>query len=131
MRIRFAGIAGALVSFLALVAMASAEQAPNQLSPKDQAGWKLLFDGKTTKGWRSFKKEKFPAEGWVVEEGWLHWLNGEKVLEYECGSPEVKEAVAQSKFKNVADFGSKIQGHILLQDHHSEVWFRNLKIREL
>ena len=59
-----------------------------------------------------------------------HWLNGEKVLEYECGSPEVKEAVAKSKFKNVADFGNKIQGHILLQDHHSQVWFRDLKIRQ-
>ncbi len=60
-----------------------------------------------------------------------HWLNGEKVLEYECGSEAVKAAVAQSKFKDTADFGNKIKGHILLQDHRSEVWFRNLKIRSL
>jgi hypothetical protein len=60
-----------------------------------------------------------------------HWLNGVKVLEYDCGSDLVKEAVAQSKFKNVADFGKRVRGHILLQDHHSQVWFRNIKIRDL
>src|SRR5438034_3044787 len=53
-----------------------------------------------------------------------HWLNGEKVLEYELGSPEVKAAVAKSKFKNAAGFGEKIKGHILLTDHHGETWFR-------
>ncbi len=60
-----------------------------------------------------------------------HWLNGANVLEYECGSEAVQAAVGASKFKTTAGFGSKIKGHILLQDHHSEVWFRNVKIREL
>jgi hypothetical protein len=60
-----------------------------------------------------------------------HWLNGEKVLEYELGSPEVKAAVAKSKFKNAAGFGEKIKGHIMLTDHHGETWYRNIKIREL
>ena len=47
--------------------------APNQLSEEElSAGWKLLFDGKTTQGWRSFKKPAFPATGWVAEDGWLH-----------------------------------------------------------
>jgi hypothetical protein len=205
------------------------------------AGWKLLFDGKTTQGWHTFKKELFPDKGWVVEDGWLHclgkgggskgggdiisdaefndfelqwewkqasggnsgvkyfilesrkealgheyqmidderepdakkaagkrvtasfydvfapttpptvkppgeinssrilvkgnhvehWLNGVKVLEYECGSEAVKAAVAASKFKTTAGFGDKVTGHLLLQDHNSEVWFRNLRIREL
>jgi hypothetical protein len=58
-----------------------------------------------------------------------HWLNGVKVLEYECGSDALKDAVAKSKFKNVKGFESVTKGHILLQDHHSEVWFRNIKIR--
>ena len=48
-----------------------------------------------------------------------------------ASSEAVKAGVAQSKFKDTADFGNKIKGHILLQDHHSEVWFRNLKIRGL
>ena len=60
-----------------------------------------------------------------------HWLNGEKVLEYECGSDDLKAAVAKSKFRNVAGFGNKIRGHILLTEHHDEAWFRNIKIREL
>jgi len=60
-----------------------------------------------------------------------HWLNGAKVLEYECGSDALKQAVAASKFKTTPGFGDKIKGHLLLQDHHSEVWFRNLKIRSL
>jgi hypothetical protein len=58
-----------------------------------------------------------------------HWLNGVKVLEYECGSDPVKAAVAESKFKNVPGFGNRVKAHLLLQDHHSQVWFRNIKIR--
>jgi len=60
-----------------------------------------------------------------------HWLNGVKVLEYECGSDAVKAAVAESKFKNISGFGERVKAHLLLQDHHSQVWFRNLKIRDL
>jgi hypothetical protein len=44
----------------------------NQLTPAEKAaGWRLLFDGKTTAGWRNFKKKTFPEKGWVVEEGVL------------------------------------------------------------
>lgn len=60
-----------------------------------------------------------------------HWLNGAKVLDYSCGSEALKAALQQSKFSKTRGFGDKIVGHILLQDHHSEVWFRNIKIREL
>jgi hypothetical protein len=60
-----------------------------------------------------------------------HWLNGEKVLEYELGSDAVKAAVAASKFKNAKGFGERAPGHILLTDHGDECWFRNLRIREL
>jgi hypothetical protein len=59
-----------------------------------------------------------------------HWLNGEKVLEYELGSAEVLAAVARSKFKDVPGFGSKMRGHILLTDHNDEACFRNIKLRE-
>jgi hypothetical protein len=208
----------------------------NQLSEEEKAGgWKLLFDGKTTRGWHSFKKRTFPQKGWEIQETWFHglgkgggdilsdgefeqfelewewklapggnsglkyfvlenraealgheyqmiddqrdpngkafgkhvtasfydvlkpavlpptkpageinksrivvqgnrvehWLNGVKVLDYSCSSEAVKVAVSESKFKNVGGFGSRVKGHILLQEHGKEVWFRNLKIREL
>lgn len=60
-----------------------------------------------------------------------HWLNGEKVLEYELGSPEVLAEVQKSKFKTVENFGTKFPAHFLLQDHGDEIWFRNIKVREL
>jgi len=60
-----------------------------------------------------------------------HWLNGTKVLEYECGSPETKKAVAASKFRDVPGFGDRAKGNILLQDHGAQVWFRNVKLRDL
>jgi len=42
----------------------------NTLTEQEKAaGWKLAFDGKTTTGWRGFKKDKFPDAGWVVREG--------------------------------------------------------------
>jgi hypothetical protein len=47
------------------------------------------------------------------------------------GSPDLKAAVANSKFNSTAFYGIKSRGHILLQDHGHEVWFRNLNIREL
>lgn len=60
-----------------------------------------------------------------------HWLNGEKVLEYECGGIEVMKQVPLTKFKKYPGFGEKVTGHILLTDHKDPCWYRNLKIREL
>lgn len=59
-----------------------------------------------------------------------HWLNGQKVLEYELGSQQVKDGVAKSKFRNVPHFGERVKGHILLTDHGDEATFRNIRIRD-
>jgi hypothetical protein len=231
--------AGLMVLAAPLLARGENGGAANQLTPEEKkAGWRLLFDGKSTAGWRGFKKPGFPADRWVVKDGALshipsgagdshgtgdivtvdrfsdfdlrfdwriapgansglkyfvteeregpiaheyqvlddarhpdakvgthrqsgafydvlppvadkplrpvgewnegrvlvkgnhveHWLNGRKVVEYELGSPAVKAAIAKSKFKDVAGFGTKFPGHILLQDHGDEVSFRNVKI---
>ena len=240
MTIRYFTLCAWIVAWMLASAAGLSAGPANQLTEEERAaGWKLLFDGKTTQGWRSFKKQSFPDQGWVVEDGWLHclgkggskgggdiitdaefddfelewewkiapagnngvkyfvietrdqalgheyqmiddehargvdqgnrkqltasfyavlaptnapvkpagevnrsrilvkgdrvehWLNGQKVLEYECGSEVVKAAVAASKFKNTAGFGNKVRGHILLTDHNDNCWFRNLKVREL
>ena len=227
------------ILFLAKALLAQGSPSPNQLTLDEQkAGWRLLFDGKTTSGWRGFKKADFPTDKWAARDGCLektatgtgdshgggdivtldtfsdfdlrfewriapggnsgvkyfvtegrdgpiaheyqvlddgrhpdarigphrqtaalydvlppardkplrpvgewnqsrilvkgshveHWLNGRRVLEYELGSPELKAAIARSKFKGVAGFGTRIKGHILLQDHGDEVCYRSVKI---
>ncbi len=224
-----------------------ADAPANVLTPVEKAaGWKLLFDGKTWNGWRGFRREKMPEEGWIIEGGAIkhlagggeqskqggdiitlgqydnfelqlewrispggnsgikylvdedmvksgysglgfemqvldderhpdaklgkagnrtasalydliapqnkvlhpvgewnqvrlivqgdhveHWLNGAKVVEFELGSSQLKALIAESKYKVNPGFGEVRKGHILLQDHGHEVWFRNIKLREL
>jgi hypothetical protein len=73
-----------------------------------------------------FNQSRIVIRGNHVE----HWLNGVKVVEAEFGSDAMNQALATSHFRN-SDWGKKPQGHIILQDHHSEVFFRNMKIRVL
>ena len=60
-----------------------------------------------------------------------HYLNEVRVLEYELDSPELRAAIAKSKFKDVARFGKLHKGHILIQDHGDRVWYRNIKIQPI
>jgi hypothetical protein len=82
-------------------------------------------------------KKVFPVGEWnharILSQGEhvTFWLNGEKTVEFERGSPEFRALVAASKYKNIPDFGEWADGHILLQEHGSAVSFRNVKIREL
>jgi hypothetical protein len=218
-------IAGVLLAVAAAATIASgAEQ--NTLTSAEQAdGWKLLFDGKTTTGWRGWKQATAP-DGWKAVDGALtrvakagdlitvekygsfdftfewriaqngnsgvffhvaeaqdlpstyttgpeyqlldndghpdakngpdrfaggnyalhapvngvpkpigphveHWLNGAKVVEYELWSADWKDRVSKSKFSTMPRYGLEKTGHIALQDHGSEVAFRNLKLKSL
>jgi len=219
----------------------------NTLTEKEKKdGWKLLWDGKTTSGWRSAKSNTFPEKGWEIKEGVIsvqastggestnggdiitnekygdfeleldymitegansgikyfvdpdlnkgagsaigceyqildddkhpdaklgvkgnrtnsglydlippvnvrfngvgawnrarivvignhveHWLNNQKVVEYERGTQEWRALVAYSKYKDWPNFGELKSGHILLQDHGNKVSFKNIKLRKL
>jgi hypothetical protein len=224
-----------LIATIALVfcTVLYSEPAYNTLTAKEKKlGWKLLFDGKKIEGWRSYKSNTFPKEGWVIKNKTLHkpagirpgdimtvdtyenfefawewklapkgnngvkyfiiperkatvgheyqmiddttvkdafssnasfylvvepskdkpnkpmgewnrsrivvkgnhvehWLNGAKVVEYECGSPEVMNQIPKTKFNKYPGFGEKVRGHILLTDHNDPSWYRNIKIREI
>jgi len=53
-----------------------AKVADNTLTEKEKKdGWVLLFDGKTTDGWRGYDMEAFPDTGWTIEDGALKCSN--------------------------------------------------------
>jgi len=60
-----------------------------------------------------------------------HWLNGEKVVEYDSASDDFKARVAASKFRDLPRFAKLPAGRIALQDHGDKVAYRNIKIRSL
>ncbi|PKL81481.1 MAG: DUF1080 domain-containing protein [Ignavibacteriae bacterium HGW-Ignavibacteriae-3] len=220
---------------------------PNSLTDREKKdGWKLLWDGKTTSGWRGAKLDKFPEGGWEIKDGILsvlessgaesanggdivtvekyanfeleadfritdgansgikyfvdtelnkgagsaigcefqilddakhpdaklgvkgnrtlgslydlippvntrfngiglwnrarivvkgdhveHWMNNQKVVEYERGTQMWRALVAYSKYKDWPNFGEAKEGHILFQDHGNAVSFKSIKIRKL
>jgi Domain of Unknown Function (DUF1080) len=59
-----------------------------------------------------------------------HWLNGAKVVEFDLGTPRLDSLLAASKYRPIPGFAERRRGHIVLQDHGDEVWFRSIKIRE-
>jgi hypothetical protein len=60
-----------------------------------------------------------------------HWLNGVKVLEFERWNDEWEGLKNASKWGEWPDYGMAATGHIVIQDHGSVFWFRNVKIREI
>ncbi|MBI1759944.1 MAG: DUF1080 domain-containing protein [Acidobacteria bacterium] len=84
-------------------------------------------DKKKLKPVGEFNQIRLVVKGNHIE----HWLNGQKVLEYERGSAALKALIAQSKFKDQPLFGTFAKGHLLLQEHGDKVWYRNIKIREI
>jgi hypothetical protein len=71
-----------------------------------------------------FNHSRLVVHHGVVE----HWLNGTRVVRYEIASPLVQKQLRNLR-KDEAPIA--LEGPISLQNHSSETWFRNLKIRVL
>jgi len=82
-------------------------------------------------------KEVNPVGEWnharIVSQGGKvqHFLNGKKVVEYDRFSEEFAQRIQNSKYKDWEGFGVWESGHILLQDHGNQVFYKNIKVREL
>ncbi len=99
-------------------------------NPKTSAGSLYALIAPTNKLLRpvgEFNKSRIIVHGQHVE----HWLNNQKVVEYELGSDTLKKLIAESKFKDLAGFAQQGEGHIALQHHGDEVWFRKIRVRRL
>lgn len=69
----------------------------NALTEEEAAeGWQLLFDGKTSNGWRGYKKDSFPA-AWEVVDGTLHMIGSGRG---EAGAQEGGDIIYDKIFEN-------------------------------
>jgi sugar phosphate isomerase/epimerase len=91
------------------------------LIPADRSGIGYRFDE------NGFNTATIIVNGNRVQ----HFLNGVKTIEYVRNTPEFNALVAYSKYKDWPDFGNIEEGYILLQDHGNEVFFKNIKIKEI
>lgn len=83
------------------------------------------------------KKIVKPAGEWntsrivFTEDNAEYWLNGEMVIQFDPWSEEWEKLKTEGKWKDYPEYGSYKTGLIGLQDHGSEIWFKNIKIKEL
>ncbi|WP_167619767.1 3-keto-disaccharide hydrolase [Maribellus sediminis] len=69
----------------------------NQLTKQEKAeGWVLLFDGKTSEGWKGYNKDHFPG-GWEIVDGTLHCKGSGQG---EAGGRDGGDIVTTKEFSN-------------------------------
>jgi len=60
-----------------------------------------------------------------------HWLNGEKIVDFQAYSPEWTAKRNSGKWKDYPDYAKATRGRIALQDHGNKAYYRNIRIRVL
>ncbi|MCA9267315.1 MAG: sulfatase-like hydrolase/transferase [Planctomycetales bacterium] len=70
---------------------------------------------------------KIVAHGPKIE----HWMNGEQIVTADLASAEWRKRLMQSKFRPHLDFARHETGRIMLTEHGSKVWYRNLTLTPL
>ncbi|MFL2983002.1 MAG: DUF1080 domain-containing protein [Candidatus Neomarinimicrobiota bacterium] len=74
-----------------------------------------------------FNKVRIVSKNGQIE----HWLNGVRLFDYEYGSDDMKELIANSKFRDMPFFAKTESGRIGFQGDHGEVWYKNIRIKKL
>ncbi|GAA5220665.1 hypothetical protein GCM10025777_12950 [Membranihabitans marinus] len=83
------------------------------------------------------KKKLMPVGKWntskiVFDNGHVeHWLNGEKIVEFEAWTKDWFERKNSGKWENAREYGLAHRGHFSIQDHGAKTWYRNMKVKEL
>ena len=60
-----------------------------------------------------------------------HWLNGEKIVEFDKNSDDWKTRRNSGKWNDFPDYGLTNTGYLALQDHGAGVWFKNVMVKRL
>jgi len=83
--------------------------------------------GKTVHALGQWNTAKIKVDGNLIS----HWLNGDKVVEYDRSTSSFFTLVADSKYNDLEGFGQTSKGHLLFQNEGTPIAFRNIKIREI
>ncbi len=81
----------------------------------------------TVKPWGEWNKAEIRVDHGKLD----FFLNGTNVVSTVMWDDNWRKMLANSKFKDMPDFGTIKKGHFAIQDHGDPVWYRNIRIRKL